>query len=130
MTPWTIECRLPADARRPTTPPRPPACEPGRVPRVARWLALAIRLEAGLAAGTLADAATVARDAHVTRARVSQVLNLAFLAPDIQEAVLTLPRVAAGRDPVTLGDLQKIALTLDWREQRKLFRGLRRDMGF
>ena len=129
MTPWTIECRLPADARKPA-PPKPPACEPGRVPRVARWLALAIRLEAGLAAGTLADAATVARDAHVTRARVSQVLNLAFLAPDIQEAVLTLPRVAAGRDPVTLGDLQPVALTLDWSKQRRLFAGLRLARGF
>ena len=129
MTPWTIECRLPAAARRPVE-STPPPCEPGRVPRVARWLALAIRLEARLAAGTLADAATVARDAHVTRARVSQVLNLAFLAPDIQEAVLGLPRVAAGRDPVTLGDLQRIALTLDWRGQRRLFAGLRRAKGF
>jgi len=129
MTPMTIECRLPADARKPA-PPKPPACEPGRVPRVARWLALAIRLEARLADGTLADAAAVARESHVTRARVSQVLNMAFLAPDIQEAVLGLPRVAAGRDPVTLGDLQRIALTLDWAKQRKLFAGLRRAKGF
>ncbi len=129
MTPLTIECRLPADARRPVE-SKPPACEPGRVPRVARWLALAIRLEARLAAGTLADAATVARDAQVTRARVSQVLNLAFLAPDIQEAVLGLPRVAAGRDPVTLGDLQRIALTLDWAKQRALWTRLRKSKGF
>jgi len=130
MTPWTIECRLPADARKPTTTPRLPACEPGRVPRVARWLALAIRLETRLADGTLADAATVARESHVTRARVSQVLNLAFLAPDLQEAVLNLPRVAAGRDPVTLGDLQRIALTLDWREQRLLWAEVRKSKGF
>ena len=129
MTPLTIECRLPADARKPA-PPKPPLCEPGRVPRVARWLALAIRLEARLADGTLADAAAVARDAHVTRARVSQVLNLAFLAPDIQEAVLSLPRVAAGRDPVTLGDLQPVALTLDWAKQRLLWGQLRAAKGF
>ena len=129
MTPLTIECRLPADARRPAA-LKLPSCEPGRVPRVARWLALAIRLEARLADGTLADAATVARDAQVTRARVSQVLNLAFLAPDIQEAVLGLPRVAAGRDPVTLGDLQRIALTLDWSKQRRLWRELRESKGF
>ena len=129
MTPWTIECRLPADARKPAA-PKPPACEPGRVPRVARWLALSIRLEARLADGTLADAAAVARDSHVTRARVSQVLNLAFLAPDIQEAVLGLPRMAAGRDPVTLGDLQKVALTLDWAKQRALWGKLRKSKGF
>lgn len=129
MTPWTIECRLPADARK-SAPPKPPSCEPGRVPRVARWLALAIRLEARLADGTLADAATVARESHVTRARVSQVLNLAFLAPEIQEAVLNLPRVVAGRDPVTLGDLQTVALTLDWAKQRALWARLRTAKGF
>ena len=129
MTPWTIECRLPADARKPA-PSKAPSCEPGRVPRVARWLALAIRLEARLADGTLADAATVARDSHVTRARVSQVLNLAFLAPDIQEAILRLPRVAAGRDPVTLGDLQPVTLTLDWAKQRALWARLRTVKGF
>ena len=100
------------------------------MPRVARWLALAIRLEARLADGTLADAAAVARDSHVTRARVSQVLNLAFLAPDLQEAVLTLPRVTAGRDPVTLGDLQPVALTLDWRAQRLLWAEVRKSKGF
>ena len=129
MTPVTIECRLPADARRPA-PPKLPACEPGRVPRVARWLALAIRLEAQLTDGTLADAAAVARESHVTRARVSQVLNLAFLAPHIQEAILDLPRVAAGRDPVTLADLQPVALTLDWRKQRRLWRELRESKCF
>ena len=58
------------------------------------------------------------------------MLNLAFLAPDIQEFILNLPSVTAGRDPVTLGDLQRIALTLDWAKQRKLFDRLRRSHGF
>ena len=123
-TPLMIECRLlpTAAAARAAA---PPPCPPGRVPKAARWLALAIVLEERIAAGTLADAATVARAARLSRARVSQVLNLALLAPDIQEAVLDLPRVAAGRDPVTLGELQPVALTLDWRKQRKLFATLR-----
>ena len=128
-TPLTIECRLPptaAEARAAA----PPPCPPGRVAKAARWLALAIVLEERLAAGTLADAATVARAARLSRARVSQVLNLALLAPDIQEAVLDLPRVAAGRDPVTLGELQPVALTLDWREQRRLWARLRTAKGF
>ena len=128
-TPLTIECRLPptaAEARAAS----PPPCPPGRVAKAARWLALAIVLEERLAAGTLADAATVARAARLSRARVSQVLNLALLAPDIQEAILDLPRVAAGRDPVTLGELQKIALTLDWREQRILWSEVRDSEGF
>jgi hypothetical protein len=127
MTPFAIECRLPEPARRVAT---LSICPPGRVPRVARWLALAIRLEADLAAGTIADAASVARAWQVSRARVSQVLNLALLAPAIQEAVLFLPRVTAGRDPVTLGDLQPVALTPDWADQRKLFGKLRAARGF
>ena len=88
------------------------------------------RLEAQLTARTLADAATVARESHVTRARVSQVLNLALLAPDLQEAILDLPRVAAGRGPVTLGDLQGVALTPDWAKQRLLWTRLRTAKGF
>jgi hypothetical protein len=37
---------------------------------------------------------------HVTRARVCQIMNLLQLAPDIQEAILFLPRVEGGRDPI------------------------------
>src|SRR5439155_6412880 len=62
------------------------ALPPGRVPRVARFLALALRLEGQLRQGVLKDCAEVARLGHVTRARVSQILSLVNLAPDIQEA--------------------------------------------
>src|SRR5207253_8263977 len=79
---------------------QPSALPPGRVPRLARFLALALRLEAQLRQGVLKDCAEVARVGHVTRARVSQILTLVNLAPDIQEAILFLPRTQRGRDPV------------------------------
>ena len=51
--------------------------------------------------------------------RVSQIMNLVNLAPDIQEAILFLPRTPLGRAPIILWDLQPIASTLDWRKQRR-----------
>jgi hypothetical protein len=57
----------------------------------------------------------------VSKARISQILNLLNLAPDIQESVLFLPRTLAGRDRVQLRQLQKVAAALDWREQRRLW---------
>jgi hypothetical protein len=96
---------------------RPPA--PGRVPRVARLMALALKFERLVREGTVADYAELARLGHVTRARMSQIMNLLHLAPDIQEALLFLPVVERGRDPFVLRDLQPIATTLDWKKQRK-----------
>jgi hypothetical protein len=43
-------------------------------------------------------------------------MNLLYLAPDIQEAVLFLPRTERGRAPVVLRDLLPIASTLDWKK--------------
>ncbi len=96
--------------------------EPGRVPRVARLLALAHRLDRLLRGGAVEDYADMARLGRVTRARVSQVMALLNLAPDIQEAILFLPRTERGRDPVILHDLLPIAATADWGRQRRLWR--------
>ena len=59
---------------------------PGRVPRISRLMALAIRFDRLLHDGVIADQAKLARLGHVTRARVTQIINLLSLAPDIQEA--------------------------------------------
>jgi hypothetical protein len=99
---------------------------PGRVPRVARWLALAYHLQGLLRDGVVKDYAELARLGHVTRARISQIMSLLQLAPDIQEAILFLPHVDQGRDPVVLRDLLPIALSLDWNRQRRKWEQLRR----
>ena len=102
----------------------PPAPPPGRVPRIARLMALAIRLEEQVRSGVVASYADLAAVGHVTRARISQILNLVNLAPDIQEALLDLPRTQGGRDPIHLRQLQPIASMLDWRMQRRLWAAL------
>ncbi len=104
--------------------PAPVAREPGRVPRVARLMALAIRFDQLIRAGVVADYSELATLGHVTRPRISQVMNLLNLAPDIQEAILFLPRTERGRDPIHLRQLQPIASTPDWRKQRRMWREL------
>ena len=99
--------------------PPSPTCAPGRVPRVTRLMALAIRLDGLLRTGQLSSYVEIAQLGHVSRARVSQIMNLVNLAPDIQEAILFLPRTLRGRDPIILWDLQPIASTMDWRKQRR-----------
>jgi hypothetical protein len=94
---------------------------PGRLPRITKLMALAIRFEHLLAVGAVADQAELARLGHVTRARVTQIMNLLHLAPDIQEAILDLPRVTEGRDPITERDLRPIAAQVDWGRQREMW---------
>ena len=104
--------------------PSPAPCEPGRVPRVARLMALALRLDELVRTGQVTSYSALASLGHVTRARVSQILSLLSLAPDIQEALLFLPPTPRGRDPILLADLMPLAFQIDWRKQRRLWRRL------
>ena len=97
---------------------------PGRVPRIARLMALALRFDEYLRSGQVANHAALAELGHVSRARISQIMNLHNLAPDIQEAILLLPRTLQGRDPIHLRQLQPIAAILDWQKQRLRWRSL------
>ena len=74
----------------------------------------------------VADYADIARLGHVTRARVTQIMNLLNLAPDIQEEILFLPRTTQGRDPIPERHLRPIAAILDWCKQRNLWANIRR----
>jgi hypothetical protein len=71
--------------------PQPQERRPGRIPRIARLMALAIRFEEQVRQGLLGSYAELAALGHVSRARVSQIMNLVNLAPDLQEALLFLP---------------------------------------
>ena len=93
----------------------------GRVPRLARLMALAIRFEGLISAGAVANYAELARLGHVTRARITQITNLLLLAPDIQEQILFLPPTQHGRDPIHLAHVQPIAAVAEWRQQRQLW---------
>ena len=92
-----------------------------RVPRLARIMALAIRFDGLLRSGAITDQAHLARLGKVSRARISQILNLLHLAPDIQEQVLFLPPIHQGRERLHLADLQALCRQWDWRRQRRMW---------
>jgi len=114
-------------AVRPVPKEEPADPPPGRVPRVTKLMALALRFEHLLASGVVRDQAELAELGHVTRARVTQIMNLLYLAPDIQEEILFLPCITEGRDPITERHLRPIAAVLDWRKQRRLWKQLLAD---
>jgi hypothetical protein len=109
-------------AASPTTHPAPSA----RVPRIARMLALAWHVEGLVRAGTIPSYAAAARLGHVSRARLSQILSLLNLAPDLQEHLLFLHRPARGRQAQVLRHVLTVAGVLDWQEQRRRWRKLLR----
>jgi hypothetical protein len=130
-TPLTIECALPCrhgrgSARELVAGPTAalPAVVPGRVPRLARLMALAIRFDGLLRAGFIQKQAELARLGHVSRARIAQILGLVHLAPDLQEAILFLPRIQRGRAPLILAQVLPIAAIADWKKQRRRWRAL------
>src|SRR6266851_3593120 len=98
---FTVECSVQFSGRGRGSRKRPPSdrdsvAEAGRVPRVSRLMALAIRFDNLIRAGEVTGYAELAALGHVTRARMSQVMCLLCLAPDIQEEVLFLPRTLQG----------------------------------
>ena len=98
-----------------------PLAPAGRVARVSRLMALAIRLDQLIRDGVVADQAELARLGHVTRARLTQIMNLLCLAPDLQEQILFLPATERGRDAITEKQLRPIASIPDWRKQRRMW---------
>jgi hypothetical protein len=95
-----------------------------RVPRIARILGLARHVEELVRSGTLGSYAAAARLGHISRARLSQILSLLHLAPDVQEQLLFLEHPARGRQALTLRHLLSVAAVLDWHEQRRRWRKL------
>jgi hypothetical protein len=105
--------------------PPPVPVIPGNVPRVSKLLALAHRFERSLDDEHARDFADLARLGRVTRARITQIMNLLLLAPDIQEDILFLPRTLQGRDPITERHLRPIVAQAAWPAQRRLWQKLR-----
>ena len=107
---------------RPKPPPMPVNLPKGNVPRVARLLALAHHFEKLRTDGVVADYADLARLGGVTRARMTQIMSLLNLAPDIQETILYLPLTAHGRDAIATKKVLPIAQEMDWSTQRRMWR--------
>ncbi len=105
-------------------PSPPPPTAPGRVPRISRLMALAIRFDRLIREGKVTDISELARLAHVTQPRMTQIMNLNHLAPETQEKLLFLPLVTAGRCAIFERDLRPLARIACWRGQRVLWNSI------
>jgi len=97
----------------------------GRTPRISKLMALAIRFDGLIGEGKVHDMSELARLAHVSQPRMTQIMNLLHLAPDIQEEILFLPEVTKGRDPIHERMVRPLTAMLDWREQRTAWLDMR-----
>lgn len=82
-------------------------------------MALAIRFDRLIRERTVAD------QAPVTQPRMTQIMNLLNLAPEIQEQLPLLPPVTEGKDPITERELRPIVAESIWRRQRANWNSLR-----
>jgi hypothetical protein len=114
---WTL--RSPRHERSAGT--EPAVRRDGKIPRVTRLLALAIKFQGMVDRGEVPDYADLARLGYVTRARVTQIMNLLNLAPDIQEKILFMPETRNGRDLVTERRMRQIAAVVAWNRQRRVW---------
>ena len=101
--------------RNPAEPTEP---DPPRIPRITRLMALAIKFQDMVDRGEVRDYADLARLGYVTRARVTQIMNLSLLAPDIQEAFLDNSDAWRARSAITERDLRSVSRIVDWAGQR------------
>lgn len=105
-----IRAKLPSPNAQPTIEkPRDPSVSPA-----ARNLALAHRLDQLIQQGLIADYTAAARLLGVSQPRLTHLMSMLLLAPQIQDAIL------AGT--IAPGDkaLRKLARVADWREQLAL----------
>ena len=124
-SPFTIECSATFSTRGRGSRKRPDQgslVKAARVPRISRLMALAIRFSEMIRSGQVTTYAEFAGLGGVTPARMTQVMSLLSLAPDIQEEILFLQQTAKGRDQVQLRHVLSIAAIADWRNQRRTWK--------
>src|SRR5947199_7072118 len=97
---------------------------PGRTPRISRLMALAIRFDGLLSEGAVRNHRELAEAGQGSRARLSQILQLNHLAPEIQEQLLFLPPTRQGFDRLLEKHVRSLALVVDWHKQKQLFRAV------
>ncbi|QDV85687.1 hypothetical protein [Planctomycetes bacterium TBK1r] len=102
-----------------------PSKPTGRVPRITRLLALAHRCHRLIQDGTIINQSELAHYGQISTTRMTQIMWMDNLAPDIQEEILFLPNTVKGRDPIKEAEIRPIAKTLDWKRQREMWQAIK-----
>ena len=100
-------------------PKKTAAPAPPRIPRITRLMALAIKFQEMIDRGEVKDYADLARLGFVTRARITQIMNLLNLAPKIQEELLFTEA-----DLPTEHTLRHLGASAEWPSQVRFWRDL------
>lgn len=87
---------------------------------VAQLLALAHELRGLLDRGEVSGVGELARRLRVSQPRVTQIINLTYLAPKIQAEILEL-EAADGVEPMSERPLRRVLAEEDWGRQRWVF---------
>jgi hypothetical protein len=88
-------------------------------------MALAIQFQDMIQRSEARDYADLARLGCLTRERMSQIMELVWLAPDIQQEILEFPPRGTTRFPISEAAVRKIASPLSWNEQRRAWQLLK-----
>ena len=96
-----------------------------RLHRVTRLMALAIKFKDDLEKRSIRDQAELARLGRVTRARISQIMDLTLLSPLIIEEILYFPRIKRGHEILTETAVRKIVRAKLWSEQERMWSRLK-----
>ena len=88
----------------------------GRVPRISKLMALAIRYDQMLNDGVVQSQTELAELLHVSQPRMTQIMNLLHLAPEIQEEILMQQETMSGQ-AITEHNLREIISSSSWNEQ-------------
>jgi hypothetical protein len=121
----TLTRRVPAERVVHAVPPQVLNRKPPKAPRtppVVELLRKAIEWQALIESGEASNQAAIARQEGITRARVTQVMGLLRLAPEVQEHVLSLPNMVR-RPAITERALRPIA-QMEGRQQADAFQAM------
>jgi hypothetical protein len=115
-----------APIKEPKIHPKPaisltPVVDPSSVPTLTRFLVLGHRLEQLVRDGVVQDFTQLATIFGISKGRVTHLVNLTLLAPDIQEQMLWL-NIPDMRSPhLYERSLRQLTLVVDWNHQTTLY---------
>ena len=93
----------------------------GRVPRIAKLVALASWMQSMIESGQVESFQQLAEIGRIRQPRMTQIMSLLNLAPDIQEELLLLPEVIQGKATIHERLLRPLTKEMDWAVQRRMW---------
>jgi len=99
----------------------------GSIPRVKRLLALAYHYDRILAENPKMSQNMLSSLLPITRARLTQIMNLNLLSTRIKNEIMNLPNTTKGKDPISTKSVIIIVQELDWERQEEMWKKMKAD---